>query len=801
MGGELDPAPSSPSGSPAAFLERAESREQARVSGGVSRAALTSACSGSGCAGPQRPGSGAGGYVCEPGAGAGGFPRPPRAPPGRRAGGGGLEAGVLGRIGPGAVLAATCASPGPGLGASPGPPAPLPAAEPEPGPAAAAQALRSLPRGLAVGPSGARRRRLGVWCVGAALRQGLLWGPLEERGAGPQEMLLGLWRDVRVCEQSSGWASLVQQGRRKKEGNVAPVRIGERLHLQVSQTIPPGCELLLWPQSPSIGPGHAEEQPLAMESGSELGTTVLTDGVSPGEDTTEPCTALSPQQGLAIKKVTKQSLEFGPKSQDESLTGSQPLEPGDHIEEEGEKEKERRIVPLPDSPAEGTQLPQSSLSAGPEDLSPSDSTSSSVAPSGGPRLSTRLANRACKLLGPGSPQDRQAGEAEHSNLTKPPGGTARHSSRRYHCTVCSKAFLQLCHLKKHQFVHAGHKPFLCTECGKSYSSEESFKAHMLGHRGVRPFPCPQCDKAYGTRRDLREHQVVHSGARPFTCDQCGKAFARRPSLRLHRKTHQVPAAPTPCPCPICGRHLANQGSLRNHMRLHTGEKPFLCPHCGRAFRQRGNLRGHLRLHTGERPYRCPHCTDAFPQLPELRRHLISHTGEAHLCPVCGKALRDPHTLRAHERLHSGERPFPCPQCGRAYTLATKLRRHLKSHLADKPFRCPTCGMGYTLLQSLKRHQLSHQSKGPNGCASTSAKPSMVLLQAETELVVTPSEEDSSPTPTSSPADVIEISISESEDRCIVVQEEPGPGHSLVLIQEGMAGFSTVAEVVEVETGP
>ncbi|XP_007497451.1 zinc finger protein 408 [Monodelphis domestica] len=604
-------------------------------------------------------------------------------------------------------------------------------------------------------------------------------------------MLLGLWRDVRVCEQSSGWASLVQQGRRKKEGNVTPVRIGERLHLQVSQTILPGCELLLWPQSPSTGPGHAEEQPLTMESGSGLGTTVLTDGVSPEGDSTEPCTAISPQQGLANKKDTKQSLEFGPKSQ------------GDHMEEEGEKEEERegRIAPLPDSPAEGTQLPQSNLSIGPGDLSPSNSSSSSAAPGGAPRLSPRLANRSCKLFGPGSPRDRQAGEAEHSDLTKPPGGTARHSSRRYHCTVCSKAFLQLCHLKKHQFVHAGHKPFLCTECGKSYSSEESFKAHMLGHRGVRPFPCPQCDKAYGTRRDLREHQVVHSGARPFTCDQCGKAFARRPSLRLHRKTHQVPAAPTPCPCPICGRHLANQGSLRNHMRLHTGEKPFLCPHCGRAFRQRGNLRGHLRLHTGERPYRCPHCTDAFPQLPELRRHLISHTGEAHLCPVCGKALRDPHTLRAHERLHSGERPFPCPQCGRAYTLATKLRRHLKSHLADKPFRCPTCGMGYTLLQSLKRHQLSHQAKGPSGCTATSAKPSVVLLQAETELVVAPSEEDSSPTPTSPPADVIEISISEGEDRCIVVQEEPGPGHSLVLIPEGMAGFSTVAEVVEVETGP
>lgn len=41
---------------------------------------------------------------------------------------------------------------------------------------------------------------------------------------------------------------------------------------------------------------------------------------------------------------------------------------------------------------------------------------------------------------------------------------------RYRCRECGKAFLRLCHLKKHRFVHAEHKPFLCTECRKSYSS-------------------------------------------------------------------------------------------------------------------------------------------------------------------------------------------------------------------------------------------------------------------------------------------------------------------------------------------
>ncbi|CAK7308322.1 Zinc finger protein 408 [Vulpes lagopus] len=685
-----------------------------------------------------------------------------------------------------------------------------------PEPTRAVLALQSLPRGLALGPSFAEEQRLGVWCVGEPLQPGLLWGPLEEESVPEQkdegvkprrkeDVSLGPWGDVCACEQSSGWISLVQRSRLESEGNVALVRISEKLHLQVYRIILPGFELLLWPQPPSDGLSHTQprlEEEAAMAVLTEVDSVVQQEVDSPGEDATEPWTDPGHQSPPSIQAESMVGPGLKPQTQDQLSKETQLLGP---LPQDGSMDEE--------DPAQTQMPPESQSSSATQQGTESNESSSSSSA----RDNQLRAYVIKKLRGPSGqcppremtsePRAQQAGEQQQPGfpacLRSPPGpaGSSSKQRRRYRCGECGKAFLQLCHLKKHAFVHTGHKPFLCTECGKSYSSEESFKAHMLGHRGVRPFPCPQCDKAYGTRRDLKEHQVVHSGARPFACDQCGKAFARRPSLRLHRKTHQVPAPPAPCPCPVCGRPLANQGSLRNHMRLHTGEKPFLCPHCGRAFRQRGNLRGHLRLHTGERPYHCPHCADAFPQLPELRRHLISHTGEAYLCPVCGKALRDPHTLRAHERLHSGERPFPCPQCGRAYTLATKLRRHLKSHLADKPYRCPTCGMGYTLPQSLKRHQLSHQPGVPTSPPSSPpsmppavSEPTVVLLQTEPELLDACREQDVSPT-----QDIFEVTISESQDKCFVVPEEPGPTSSLVFIHKDM-GFSAWAEVVEVETG-
>nr|XP_020475567.1 zinc finger protein 37 homolog isoform X2 [Monopterus albus] len=286
--------------------------------------------------------------------------------------------------------------------------------------------------------------------------------------------------------------------------------------------------------------------------------------------------------------------------------------------------------------------------------------------------------------------------------------------RRYRCSSCGKRFYQLSHLKKHHFSHTEEKPFTCPECGKSYTSAESFRAHQMSHRGERPFSCPHCEKTYGLKRDLKEHLVVHTGEKPYTCEHCGKAFARRPSLRIHRLLHcsrMIYMQPPKVQCTVCSKLLANSGSLRNHMKLHTGEKPHICQHCGKCFSQKGNLQCHLRIHNGEKPYPCTECNQTFSQKPELRRHMFAHTGGSFLCSYCGKSLRDPHSLKSHERLHTGERPHRCTICGKGYTLATKLRRHIKSsHLMEKPYSCH-CGASYTVRQSLLRHQAQHRTEG------------------------------------------------------------------------------------------
>ncbi|XP_061520601.1 zinc finger protein 408 [Phycodurus eques] len=285
--------------------------------------------------------------------------------------------------------------------------------------------------------------------------------------------------------------------------------------------------------------------------------------------------------------------------------------------------------------------------------------------------------------------------------------------RRYRCSSCGKKFYEISHLKKHQLSHTEAKSFTSQDCGKNHTSADNLKAHQLRHRGERPFSCPHCEKTYGLPRNLKEHLFLHTGEKPYVCEHCGKTFARRSSLRDHRLLYcsgLIYTQPPKLQCTLCPKLLANSGSLSNHMKLHTGEKPHICQHCGKSFSQKGNLNSHLRIHNGERPFPCPECDQRFAQKAELCRHRLSHTGASFLCSYCGKSLRDPHTLKSHERLHTGDRPHRCTICGKGYTMATKLRRHIKSsHVTEKPYRCH-CGASYTLRQSLLRHQVQHQSQ-------------------------------------------------------------------------------------------
>nr|CAD7264066.1 unnamed protein product [Timema shepardi] len=138
-------------------------------------------------------------------------------------------------------------------------------------------------------------------------------------------------------------------------------------------------------------------------------------------------------------------------------------------------------------------------------------------------------------------------------------------------------------------------------------------------------------------------------------------------------------------------------------------KTWVCRICNKQFTMRGDLRAHERIHTGEKPYRCTHCDKRFNRSNNLKTHLRTHTGERPFsCLECGRAFSQREHLRTHMRTHTGEKPFSCELCAVQFTRSCDLTRHVRTHTGDKPYACEVCEKRFTKNNNLVAHRRTHE---------------------------------------------------------------------------------------------
>jgi len=124
-------------------------------------------------------------------------------------------------------------------------------------------------------------------------------------------------------------------------------------------------------------------------------------------------------------------------------------------------------------------------------------------------------------------------------------------TRSWKCPKCSRVFIDEEKMNSH--ILRQHSEVLpCAYCGKIIGNRQARIRHEKEHRDKeeRIFSCDLCTKAFINMQSLRRHNMIHNGEMPYQCSDCGKRFRQSNGLKEHQKHH---TGETPYECSRCFR--------------------------------------------------------------------------------------------------------------------------------------------------------------------------------------------------------------------------------------------------------
>ncbi|XP_024137887.1 myoneurin isoform X2 [Oryzias melastigma] len=160
-----------------------------------------------------------------------------------------------------------------------------------------------------------------------------------------------------------------------------------------------------------------------------------------------------------------------------------------------------------------------------------------------------------------------------------------------------------------------------------------------------------------------------------------------------------------------------EGEIRDRDPSDLSDLTLSCSECNKLFKDVSSLRRHEKIHKGLKPFSCIFCSKTFRQATQLKTHLRIHTGEKPFnCSSCDKCFAQKCQLVAHRRMHHGEeKPYTCERCGFKFATSSNYKIHIRLHSGEKPYVCDICGQAFAQSSTLTYHKRRHTGEKPYQC--------------------------------------------------------------------------------------